>query len=426
MKLNIPKKQILAILAIVVVGAILAGLIFSTSKPAAQGDEHGHGSHAEQSEGKDADKDSHHEEAGDKHAHAEQSGHESHSGHEEERKVNLTDEQVKATGITIDTAGPASIGISVVLPGEIRYNEDRTAHVVPRLAGVVERVEANLGQKVRKGQVLAVISSPGLSEQRSELLTAQKRLALTKTTYEREKKLWQDKISAEQDYLQAQQALQEAEIAVHNAQQKLSAVGARPSGSGTLNTYEIRAPFDGTVMEKHIALGEAVKEDADVFTISDLSTVWAEVAVPPKDLNAVRVGGQANVKASAFDAKAKGTISYVGSLLGVQTRTAKARIALPNPDMAWRPGLFVNVEVVTNRVDVPVVVAADAVQTVDDKPTVFVQIPDGFQAQVVTLGRSDGKAVEVTQGLQAGAKYAASGSFVLKSELGKASAEHEH
>jgi cobalt-zinc-cadmium efflux system membrane fusion protein len=345
---------------------------------------------------------------------------------EEEGKIALDDAQVKAAGITIDTAGAAKINSALTLPGEIHFNEDKTAHVVPRLAGVVESVRVNLGEKVKKAQVLAVIASSDLSEQRSELLSAQKRLALAKTTFEREKKLWQEKISAEQDYLQAQQAMHEAEIAVRNLQQKLSAMGANTAGAGALNRYEIRAPFAGTVMEKHISLGEAVKEDANIFTLSDLSTVWAEVAVPAKDLNAIRVGVKAIVRATAFDAKATGTIAYVGSLLGEQTRTAKARVALANPEMAWRPGLFVNVEIVSDEREAPVAVKIDAVQTVNDKPTVFVRVPGGFLAQQVTLGRSDGKVVEIVKGLKVGTPYAVAGSFIVKSEQGKASAEHTH
>lgn len=345
---------------------------------------------------------------------------------EQEGKVEMGDAQAKAAGVTIQTAGAAKIKTALVLLGEIHFNEDRTAHVVPRLAGVVEKVQADLGQKVKKGQVLAVIASTGLSEQRSELLAAQKRLALAKTTYEREKKLWQDKISAEQDYLQAEQAMHEVEIAVRNAQQKLTALGASATGTGGLNSYEIRAPFDGMVVEKHISLGEAVKEDANIFTISDLSSVWAEVAVPPKDLNAVRVGEKVTVKATAFDARAAGTISYVGSLLGEQTRTAKARVTLANPQMAWRPGLFVNVEIVSNEAEAPVAISTEAIHTVNDKPTVFVRVPGGFLPTPVTLGRSDGKQVEVVKGIKPGSQYAAQGSFVVKSELGKASAEHAH
>jgi cobalt-zinc-cadmium efflux system membrane fusion protein len=344
----------------------------------------------------------------------------------EEGKIELTDAQVKSADLGIQKTGPARIKTSTQLPGEIRFNEDRTAHVVPRLAGVVQSVPAELGQMVKRGQVLAVIASTTLSEQRSELLAAQKRLTLAKSTYVRERKLWEEKISAEQDYLQAQQVLREAEIAVTNSQQKLIALGARPTVSGSLNRYEILAPFDGMVVEKHIALGEAVKEDASIFTVSDLTSVWAEIVVPAKDLKIIRVGEKVVVNATAFDSRAEGSIAYVGALLGPDTRTAKARVTLDNPNMAWRPGLFVNVEVVSGEADVPVSVVSEAVQTIGDKSVIFIRVSDGFVAQPVTLGRTDGKLIEVLSGLQAGTAYAASGSFILKSELGKGSAEHSH
>jgi cobalt-zinc-cadmium efflux system membrane fusion protein len=423
MKTNLTKKQFLSIAAIIVIGTLLGVLILNTGgTPAGEAKEQGHSEELAEAGHKDEHgRDKHKEKTGDKHAEKPAGKHEEKPG-----KIALNESQTKAAGITVSTAGAAKINTVVMLPGEIRYNEDRTAHVVPRLGGVVERVPADLGQKVKKGQVLAVIASTDLSEQRSELLTAQKRLSLARTTFEREKKLWQDKISAEQDYLQARQAMQEAEIAVQNARQKLEALGASATSAAGLNSYEVRAPFDGMVMEKHLSLGEAVKEDASIFTISDLSTVWAEVAVPAKHLNALRVGEKVTVSATAFNVKATGTVAYVGSLIGEQTRTAKARITLANPDMAWRPGLFVNVEVVSGQTDAPVTIAAEAVQTIENKPTIFLSVPGGFVAQEVTLGRSDGKVVEVMKGLQAGAPYASTNSFILKSDLGKASAEHTH
>jgi cobalt-zinc-cadmium efflux system membrane fusion protein len=344
----------------------------------------------------------------------------------EEGKVELTDAQIQTSGILLAKAGPALIRSVFELPGEIRFNEDRTAHVVPRLSGVVESVQVNLGQQVRKGQVLAAIASTTLSEMRSELLSAQKRQGLAQVTYQREKTLWQEKISAEQDYLQAQQALREAEIATQNARQKLTAIGASTGTSGELNRFELRAPFDGTIVEKHITLGESVKEDANVFTIADLSSVWAEIIVPAKDLGAVRVGTNTTVKATSLDAVANGTVSYVGSLLGKETRTAKARVTLANPKLAWRPGLFVNIALTADERNVPVAVSSEALQTVEDKPVVFVKTEGGFFPQPVVTGRSDGKLTEVIKGLRAGAEYAAGGSFVLKAELGKDSAEHEH
>lgn len=340
--------------------------------------------------------------------------------------VALSEAQIKAAGIALATAAPAQISTLLTLPGEIRFNEDRTAHVVPKLAGVVVAVHAELGQTVKRGQLLAVVASSALSEQRSELLSAQRRLALASTTLERERKLWQDKISAEQDYLQAKQAMNEADIAVQNAKQKLSVLGTGAAGGAQLNQLELRAPFDGVVMEKHLALGEAIKEDANVFTISDLSTVWADFAVPPQDLQRVRVGESAIVRASAFEAQASGKITYVGALLGEQTRTAKARVALVNPQGAWRPGLFVNVDVQSGLSEAAVTVAAGALQTVDGAPAIFVRSAQGFTVQPVKLGRSDGQLTEILQGLPAGAVYAAANSYVLKAELGKDSAEHEH
>lgn len=345
---------------------------------------------------------------------------------QQEGKVALSDAQIKNTGVTLQTAGPARIKSELVLPGEIRFNEDRTAHVVPRLAGVVEAVPANLGQQVKKGQVLAVVASATLASQRSERLAAEKRLTLARMTFQREKALWEEKISAEQDYLQARQALHEAEIAAHNTQQQLDALGAGRGSAGALNRYEIRAPFDAMVVEKHITLGEALKEDAHIFTLSDLSTVWAEVVVPAKELGVVRVGAKARVKATAFDSQALGSVSYVSALIGEQTRSAKARISLANPELAWRPGLPVEVELISEEADVPVAVAAEAIHTIADAPVVFVRIPGGFVPQPVTLGRGDGRRVEVVRGLKAGTPYAAAGSFIVKAEHGKAGAAHEH
>lgn len=342
----------------------------------------------------------------------------------EEGLVPLTERQIRAAGITLAKAAPAQIGNVVQLPGEVRFNDDRTAHIVPRVPGVAESVSAELGQAVRKGQVLAVISSPELSDLRSASLAAQKRLGLARVTYEREKKLWEDRISAEQDYLQAQQALREAEIQAQSARSKLAALGAADS-EATLNRYVLRAPFDGVIVDKHIAQGEAVKDDANVFLLTDLSSVWVEVAVTPTDLEHVRVGALATVKSTAGGYSASGRVSYVGNLLGEQTRTAKARVVIGNPELAWRPGLFVNVEMARGRKDVAVAVQSDAIQTIAGRTVVFVRVEQGFKVHPVTIGASDGRLAEIVGGLPAGAVYATSGSFVVKAEQGKGSAAHE-
>ena len=407
------RQQTIVIACLLAFGLVAGGLILrsgSTQKAA--------GTHAEQG-GETHEEEGHKEEGHQEESHEKEAA--------RENKVALTDEQIAAASIVLDTSGPATIRTTLQFPGEIRFDEDRTAHIVPRAAGVVESVSADLGQQVRRGQVLAVISSATVSETRAELQGAQRRRELAKTTYEREKTLWEQKISPRQDVLQAQQALQEAEISVANATQKLLTLGASP-GSASLGRLELRAPFDGIVFEKHIALGESVKEDASVFTISDLSRVWAEMNIPARELSQVRVGERVVVRAGASDATASGTISYVGSLLGEQTRTARARVVLPNPQGAWRPGLFVTVDMLSRDAATPVAVtvASSALQTVEGKMAVYVKVDGGFVSQPVAVGRNDGQRAEILSGLEAGARYAATGSFVVKSEQGKGSATHTH
>lgn len=343
-----------------------------------------------------------------------------------EARVSMSDAQLKSNGVELGMAGPARIQTTLELMGEVRLNEDKTVRIVPRLNGIVESVSANAGDRVRKGQIVAVVSSQSLADQRSELLAAQKRLTLARTTMEREKRLWEEKISAEQDYLQARQLLQEAEIAEQSARQKLASLGTALPNSSNLTRYEIRSPIDGVITDKKIAVGEVLKEDNTIFVVADMSTVWIDATVYAKDLNLVRSGQPATVKATAFDAEASGSIRYVGSVVGDQTRTALARLVLPNPQGVWRPGLPVNVHLVANEVTVPVAVAAEAIQTLRDWTVVFGRYGDQFEARPLTLGRSDGKMVEVMEGLTAGERYASRNSYLIKADLGKSGASHDH
>jgi cobalt-zinc-cadmium efflux system membrane fusion protein len=368
--------------------------------------------------------DAHADEAAEHADHAEE-GAAAEGEHGEEGHIKLSAEQITAAGIQLAEAKPQNISRGLPFPGEVRFDEDRTAHVVPRVPGVVEAVAVNLGQTVKKGQLLAVIASQQISDQRSEQAAAQRRLTLARTTYEREKKLWQDKISAEQDFLQARQALQEAEIAVSNARQKISVLSGSVVATGG-NRYELRAPFDGVVVEKHLTPGEVVDEATAAFTLSDLSRVWVTFGVSPKDLNKVQVGKAVTVSAPELNAEVVGSVAYVGSLLGEQTRTATVRVTLENPQGSWRPGLFVTALVATDSREAKVAVPESAIQTVEDKSTVFVRTDDGFEARAVELGSRAAGHVEITQGLEPGAQVVSAGSFVLKSELGKASAEHSH
>ena len=344
------------------------------------------------------------------------------ASHLDDGVIRFSDAQVASAGITLETAGPLRLDTFIRMPGQIALNEDRTAHVTPRASGAVEAVPANLGQLVRRGEVLAVVASADVAQERAALAAAQQRLAWAGTQHAAEKSLWEEKISARQDYLKATQELREAEIAVRASGQKLAALGA---GSGaSSNRLQVRAPFDGVVVEKHIAMGEIVNADTRIFTITDLSTVWADVVVPSKDLDIVRVGTDAVIRSIASSTTAPGKVSFVSSLIGEESRSARARVVLANPQGAWRPGLAVNVDIVTGTAQAKVAVARSALQTVDGQQVVYKRVAQGFVAQPVEAGRSDGRHVEIVSGLAAGERYAAAGSFAVKAEQGKGAAAH--
>ncbi|MES2546853.1 MAG: efflux RND transporter periplasmic adaptor subunit [Pseudomonadota bacterium] len=342
-----------------------------------------------------------------------------------EARVQISDKQLLLNSIEVLTAGPASIKSVLNLQGEIKLNADKSVHIVSRAGGIVEAVNVNAGDKVRKGQVLASISSQAIADMRSDLLAAQKRVDLARSTYAREKQLWEEKISAQQDYLQAQHDLQSAEIDTQRIQQRLNAVGASASTKG-LTRYEIRSPIDGVVTNKQISQGQVVSEIDSIYEISDLSTVWAEITIYAKDINTVKVGQKVTIKATAFEAETTGTIAYVGALVGEQSRTAMARVVLNNADRTWLPGLPVNVELVSDEVKVPLAVSVEGLQTLRDWSVVFARYGEYFEARPLVLGRRDDQYVEVLKGVQVGERYAAGNSFLVKADIGKAGASHDH
>ncbi|EDZ67837.1 efflux transporter, RND family, MFP subunit, putative [Nitrosococcus oceani AFC27] len=348
--------------------------------------------------------------------------------------IELQPGAIAEAGIGIKVAGPAPIKTTVAFPGEIQYNPRQVAHVVPRVEGVVTEVRKFLGDKVKEGEILAVLKSRELADLKSQYLVTLKRLDLAQEIFEREERLWKEKVSAEQDYLVAKKELAEAQVLMEAAAQKLRALDfskvdlqAMDSETGALfSRYELETPFSGEVVEKHLALGEAVTANAKIYTIADLSTVWGEITVYSKDLNQVRRGQEVTVKATDMALSTEGKVFYMGPLVGQQTRSAKAYVEIPNPQGRWRPGLFITVEVVQEKIKVPVAVTAEAVQTYQNRPVVFVQHGNLFEPRPVVLGRGSGQWVEVRQGLSAGEHYVASNSFVLKSELGKSTATHQH
>jgi len=341
------------------------------------------------------------------------------------RSIPMTDAQIKANGIAIDIVKPALIQERLHLPAQIRVDAERSVALAAPAQGIVQSVLVSPGATVRKGQALVAIRSPAVAQWRAELGSARQRLKLARTSYQREKTLWEERISARQDLDAAETALKEAEIAVQAAQQRLGALGIAAGGDGVSSTVTVRAPLDGVVVERPAVAGQAVDETKPLMTIADLSQVWVEAAVPADSLAQVGTGMPAKVSVNALPGALDGKLAFVGPVLGETTRMATARIVLPNRDRQLRPGMLASVDLLGPASNVPVTVASDAVQTIHEHNVVFVRTDAGFRAQDVVIGRSDGKRTEIVKGLAAGTGYAAGGSFLLKADLGKAEAEHE-
>jgi len=194
----------------------------------------------------------------------------------------------------------------------------------------------------------------------------------------------------------------------------------------SLSPYEVRSLIAGTVIERHITLGEFVRDDGDVFVVADLSTVWANLTVYPRDLERVRARQSVSIRGATGGAATGGVIDYIGPVLGEPTRAATARVTLANPGRTWRPGMFVTADVVLSERRVAVAVEEAAIQRVEGRNVVFVEDAGHFEARPVEIGASDGRLVEIRSGLVTGERYAASGSFILKSELLKSEAGHDH
>lgn len=195
--------------------------------------------------------------------------------------------------------------------------------------------------------------------------------------------------------------------------------------SESLAPYELKTLIDGTIIEKHLTRGEAVDREKQAFVIADLSSVWVELSVYQRDLERVRVGDTVRVRSGEQGPQAEAAIAYITPGVSESMRTATARVVLPNPDGRWRIGTFVDAFVVSPHAAALVIPTA-AIQNLEGKPVVFVAEDGRVEPRPVTLGHRGETLVEVLSGVQAGERVATANSFLLKAELGKGEAEHEH
>jgi len=351
--------------------------------------------------------------------------------------VHLSDEQARKFGIEVDRAVSGDFEVHLSVPGEIVINTDRMVHIVPRVPGIVREVKKKLGDSVKAGEVMAVLESHDLADVKATYLASIERFELTNTIFEREEKLWKDQISSKQEYLDAKNAFAEAKIQMRSAEIKLHTFGFNaeyleklPSAPAErLTRFEITAPLNGTVIKKHLTLGEIVKDDADAFVVADLDTVWVDLQVHQKDIDRIEEGQTVTISAKSGVPETKGLIDYVHPVIDKKTRTALARMEVDNSLRQLRPGTFITANILIERRSAELVVAKDILQGVDDKTCVFVKNEHGFEARSVTVGRSNDKFVEIVSGLRPGEIIVTKNSFRLKAELEKAAggnAGHGH
>ncbi len=193
----------------------------------------------------------------------------------------------------------------------------------------------------------------------------------------------------------------------------------------SLQTYAVVAPLDGVVTQRNANEGGR-SGDGPLFTVADLSTVWVELSVFPRDLAKVRVGQTVRVRSADTGLTADGKVVYVAPFGSASNQTLTARVQLANREQKWPPGLHVTANIVLASASIPLAVRNDALQTLEARTVVFVRNGAGFEAREITLGRSDGEISEVVSGLSVGESYATKNSFILKAELGKDEAEHGH
>lgn len=285
--------------------------------------------------------------------HAEEGEHaEGVEGHAE-GVIQLTDAQIRTSGITLPQAGPAKIRQTLPLYGSVAANAERVREVTARYPGVVRSVSKRIGDAVREGETLATVES-----------------------------------------------------------------------NESLRIYSVTAPLSGVVTQRKANPGEYSGEAA-LFTVADLSTVWVELSIFPRDVAKVRVGQTVRVKSPDSGLSADGKVVYVAPFGQAANQTLTARVLLDNAERRWAPGLYVTAEVTLSESQAPLAIRNESVQTLDGRSVVFMKSEKGFKPITVTLGRTDSEFSEVLSGLSAGQTYVAANSFILKAELGKGEAGHE-
>jgi cobalt-zinc-cadmium efflux system membrane fusion protein len=351
--------------------------------------------------------------------------------------VKMSKESYELLGFQTVPVERKKVETLLKVTAEIQFNANKVFHIGPRVPGRVVDVFADLGDEVQKGQKLALLDSIELGKAISEYFTTKIKLEVCKVHFERETRLWEKRITSEKDMLDAKATYLQAQAEFEAAEGKLHLLGLtdeeiaelKPQAHATV-TFPILSPFNGTVVEKHVALGEMTDPATRLFTVADLSVLWIILDIYEKDLPKIRLGQPVGVVVSAYPAEEfKGKIAYISDVVEEKTRTLKVRVDIENLDKRLKPGMFATAKISTGPRDAVerLVVPHTAVESYGGKQVVFVALGDyTFKMEEVKTGEEFDGYVEVLEGLKEGVEVVSKGAFYLKSDLMKGMIVHEH
>jgi cobalt-zinc-cadmium efflux system membrane fusion protein len=355
------------------------------------------------------------------------------ANHEEEthekKDANLV--QLKSTetaNIRIEEVSLRSLENVLQVPGNVQFNENKLAHVGSRVPGRVVEVRANLGDKVKQGDSLAIIDSTELGTAQSEYLKAKANFLAQEKAYERAKKLLEGKAISLGEYQKREAEYMTVRAEFKAAEDKLHLLGLseaevkRIGSEHVINSkVAVRAPFSGTVVERHATLGEVIEPAANLFTLADLSTLWVIADLPEKDITLAKTGLPVEIKVSSYpDEVFKGTVAYIADQIDPSTRTVKVRTEVDNSLGKLKPEMFATIFITTQIMSDVLAIPQEAVQTDGNKKIVFIDKGNGgFEKREVSLGNQVDSFYQVVSGVKPGERIVTKGSFLLKSEAEK-------
>ena len=305
------------------------------------------------------------------------------------------------------------------LPGTVTYNLFRTTPVISQVGGPVSRVLAVPGEMVSAGQPLLYVQSPDYSQLRANYIKTHDAYTLAETNYARARDLYAHHAIALRDLQQSQSDRNQAMADFQAARQALVILGVKNPASADPASAEIpvRAPISGEVVERQVAPGQVLQAgSSQVFTISDMHTVWVLVNVYQSDLPYVHDGETATIQTDAYAKPFRGAISYLSPALDPNSRTLAARIVTYNPSLELKKDMYVTALVDAGSIpDALVVPVAAVLRDAENHPFVYVQVgSDQFARRLVTLGQMQQGEMQITAGLKAGEKVVGDGSLFLQ------------